>query len=336
MKSNTSEHGSLKAVVVALFANFFVTILKFAGWLITSSPSMLAEALHSLADVLNQCLLFIGIKSAQGKADTMHPYGKGAMQYLFNFMSAIGIFTLGCIVTIYHAIHDYMNPQPVESKWIWLNLGILIIAFIVEGYSAFIALKEIYKQKGRQSLMTFLKRSDDPTLTGVFLEDSAAVLGIIFALFGVGFSRLFQSNNPDVISAILIGIMMGLIAIFLGLSNASFLIGKSYGSDKEENYKDFIQSLPTVENVTDLRTEVLGPNKIHLYLKIELHGMLMADPELMTREAKDIQTGETSAIESLMNAYARAIRDVGPEIHSIEESIKKQFKEITQIDIELS
>lgn len=110
MNHSKSNHSSLKAVVVALLANFFVTILKFAGWLITSSPSMLAEALHSMADVMNQCLLFIGIKSSQGKADVNHPYGKGAMQYLFNFMSAIGIFTLGCIVTIYHAVHDYMHP----------------------------------------------------------------------------------------------------------------------------------------------------------------------------------------------------------------------------------
>lgn len=335
MNTSKSAHSSLKAVVVALMANFFVTIVKFAGWLITSSPSMLAEALHSLADVMNQCLLFIGIKSSQGKADSNHPYGKGAMQYLFNFMSAIGIFTLGCIVTIYHAVHDYMHPQSVDNKWIWLNLGILIFAFFIEGYSGIVALREIIKQKGKKSLIKFLKNSDDPTLVGIFLEDSAAVLGILFALFGVACSRIFQSNTPDVITAIIIGGMMGLIAVFLGISNARFLIGKSSGVDREEEYKEFIDKLPTVERVFELRSEILGPNKIHLYAKIELHGMLMADPEHMTHEARHVQAGDITAIEALMNAYSRAIRDVGPELQSIEEKTKEKFPEIVQIDFEL-
>lgn len=333
MKAQESN-GSLKAVLAALAANTFVTIIKFVGWIISSSPSMLAEALHSFADVLNQSLMFVGIKGA-ARTSKLHPWGQGAVQYLFNFMSAIGIFTLGCIVTIYHAVHDYLNPQPINYGWMWLNLMILCLSFLIEGTSCVIALKEIYKLKGKKSLRKFIMTSDDPTLVGVFLEDSAAILGILLAISGVGLSKYLGSNNPDIFAAIIIGGMMGLIALFLGIVNARFLIGKSSSPQKELEYQEFIESLPTVDKVMELKSEILGPNKVHLFIKVELHGSLMIDRDQIQKDAQEIEMGNITALEGLLDVYSRAIRDIGPEIISIETKIKKKFREIVTIDFEI-
>lgn len=217
------QANSLRTILTALVGNFFVTILKFIGWLVTSSPSMLAEALHSFADVMNQGLLFAGIHNSKRKATPEHPWGMGPIQYLFNLLSAIGVFTLGCVLTIWHAIHDYFNPTPISSWW-WLSICILAVAFVVEGYTCIVALKEIYARKGRKKFLTYLKNTDDPALIAVLLEDGAAMLGIFLAMTGVIVSKVTANPLADVVAAVVIGLMMGGIAWFLGITNAKLLL----------------------------------------------------------------------------------------------------------------
>jgi zinc transporter 9 len=324
---------SVRAILTALFGNFFVMILKFIGWIITSSPSMLAEALHSFADVMNQSLLYAGVQNSKGKATAEHPHGMGSVQYLFNFLSAIGVFTLGCVLTIWHAIHDYLNPTPV-SQWWWIGVIILTVSFLTEGYTCYVAVKEIYSRKGRKSFFKYLKQTDDPALIAILLEDSAAMVGIFIALFGVVISKLTANPVVDVVCAILIALMMGAIAWFLGITNAKLLIGKSISKEKEKEYKEFITSLNTVDKISELRTEVLGPHRVYLSFKAELHPTFFINIEHLQKDADEIKNGEP-AIKILMEASDRAVRSTAREIVQIEKLIKEKFPEISIIDLEL-
>lgn len=331
-KLNPPTH-SLQTVITALLGNFFVTILKFIGWLVTSSPSMLAESLHSFGDVMNQVLLYAGIQNSKGKTKE-HPHGRGSVQYLFNFMSAIGIFTLGCVVTIAHSLHEYFYPEARDNSWWWVSVIILIVSFVTEGYSCYVALQEVWKRKGRKTLIKFIKTTDDPALLAVLLEDSAALLGIMLALCGVIISQVTGSHLADVVCAIGIGIMMGGIAWFLGMTNAKLLIGRSVPAERETEYKEFIQSLKSVDKLIELRTEVLGPGRIYLFLKVDLHPTFFINIEHLYDSAEEIKNGESS-IKVLMEASDRAVRSTAREIVKIEKIIKEQFPEIVIIDLEL-
>jgi zinc transporter 9 len=327
------HYNSLGTILAALMGNFFVMILKFIGYGITSSPSMLAESLHSFGDVMNQALLYAGVQRSKRKATIEHPHGLGPVQYLFNFMSAIGVFTLGCVVTIWHAVSDYANPGPVNSWWL-VSVIILTISFLVEGYTCYVAFKEVYKQKGNQRLLKYLRHSDDSALIAVLLEDSAAVLGIVLALSGIILTRITGNHVFDVLSAVTIGVMMGFIAWFLGTSNAKLLIGKAIPEDKEKEYKNFIQSLNSVDKVSELRTEVLGPRRVYLSFKADLHPMYFMNLDHLSDSAEEIKNGE-SPIKVLMEVSDRAVRSTAREIVQIEKLIKERFPEVAIIDLEL-
>jgi zinc transporter 9 len=294
---------------------------------------MLAEALHSTADILNQSLLYIGIKSSKNRGSKQHPWGTGAMQYLFNFISAIGIFAVGCILSLWNTACQFVHPEPHSSKWLWLNLLILVLSFCIEGYSCVISLKAIWKEKDGESIFIFLKSTQNPTLVAIFLEDSAALIGILIALVGVGLAELFKAPIFDLLSSAIIGVLMGLVAVFLGVSNALFLIGKSVESDKEDEYKDFIEKLESVEKVVEIRSEVLSPNRIHLSLKVELHPAFIVDIEQLKDEAEAIRDGEP-IMKVLMEVASRSVRATGREIASIERKIREEFPEIVSIDFE--
>lgn len=326
-------HNSLGTIMAALMGNFFVMILKFIGYGITSSPSMLAESLHSFGDVMNQALLYAGVQRSKRKATKEHPHGLGPIQYLFNFMSAIGVFTLGCVVTIWHAISDYANPAPISNWWI-LSVIILTISFFVEGYTCLVAFREVSKQKGSQKLLKYLRTTDDSALVAVLLEDTAAVLGIILALTGIIMTKVTGNHIFDVGAAVIIGAMMGFIAWFLGMTNAKLLIGKAIPAEREKEYKKFIQSLSTVSKVSELRTEVLGPKRVYLSFKADLHATFFINLEHLADSAEELKNGE-SPMKVLMEVSDRAVRSTAREIVQIEKLIKEQFPEVAIIDLEL-
>ena len=231
-----SGHGdgdnTLKAVLVAVSVNAVITVAKYIGWAITLSPSLLAEAIHSTADVGNQFLLWIGIKVSAREPDEEHPYGWGPARYLWNLKSAMGIFFLGCGVTLYHGVHhallllkgaEHLHEQDPHHVGIWILVG----AAVLEGYSLLVALRGIRKAKGEQGWLEYMSHGDDPTSVGVLLEDSTAVLGVSIALAGLGLSTALHSPVPDVAATILIGILLGWVAYFLARANGRLLIRKS-------------------------------------------------------------------------------------------------------------
>ena len=302
-------HSSERVVKLALMSNLSVFVVKLLGWIFTSSPSLLAEAMHSLADTFNQTLLLLGIRKSQAP-------NKGSMQFLFNFSSALGVFVLGGCVTIYHAIHDIFNPAPIQSSdtLFYVGIGIIIFSFFVEGYSCLFAIKEVYKKKGNRSLISFLSESDDTTLVGIFLEDSAALLGLIIALAGMITSKVIDSNIPDIVAAITIGLMMGFIAIVLTINNSRLLIGKSLSDERMNEIKDMVESTLLVDKVKIITTEIIGTNKVNLYCSVEINGAaLITNAEVIESIAEikdDLNDGETIA-PIIVDMCDRTVRKLG-------------------------
>src|SRR5690606_30538619 len=187
-----SAEGGTKAVIAALTANSFIALCKFGGWALTQSSAMLAEAIHSVADAGNQALLLVGGRRAQRQATPEHPFGYGRERYIFAFLVAIVLFSVGGVFALYEAYHKYEEVHAghpnelLESQWWWVPLAILVAAIVAEGLSFRTAIKESGKTKGRQSWSRFIRSAKAPELPVILLEDFAALVGLVFALAGVG------------------------------------------------------------------------------------------------------------------------------------------------------
>lgn len=330
------EEHSTKAVISGVSANALVTLAKFLGWFLSYSPSMLAEAVHSLADTLNQILLYVGIQHASGKPSKRYPWGKGQARYIWNLVSAVGIFFVGFGVTTYHGVHSLIYPEAVTKVTSYnIPLFILVISLIAEGYSFLVALKSVRQLKGDQSLFRYIIQGDDPTAVAVLLEDSIAVLGVITAFIGIIFSQKLQSDVPDSIAATFIGCLLGIMAIVLAIANGRLLMGVSAGSDSEAEIREFIESYPTVEHVVSLKTAVLSPGRLRISIEVEFHGGILINRQQIERDADRIRDGEDPAY-ILVETAERMVRTVGREINKLEAELHKQFPEVAIIDLEVN
>ena len=193
-----SDDSSTKVVVSAIAGNLIITIAKTFAWTINFSPSMLAEAIHSLADTCNQALLFVGIKHSRKGASPSFPMGRGMARYLWNLISAVGIFFVGFGVTFYHGVSTLIfrygeKPDAISHT----AIGVLIFAFLLEGYVFSIAYKAVFSEKGNTSIKDLIFSSDDPTSIAVLFEDGIAVLGVLLALGGIWLSDIYQTVTFD-------------------------------------------------------------------------------------------------------------------------------------------
>lgn len=326
--------GGTKVVVQAIAGNTFITIIKFFGFFVTSSPSMMAEAVHSLADTFNQILLLIGLKQSQKEASRVYSTGMGGASYVWNLVSAVGVFFIGFGVTFYHGMHSLLSPTPHVSSISWIAIGVLIVSFIIEFYVLVGAYKEVQKSKGDLTYIQFFMQSDDPALIAVLLEDGAAVLGVVLAMIGLILGQVTGSPIFDAIVSLIISLLLAFLAISLGIINGKLLIGKSVTLSKETEMKDFIESFPEVDKVTALRTKIIGTGTVRLSLEVELQGENIIDYNLLKLEAQKIERGE-SAHKVLLKSSERMVRATGHAINQMEIKIHDQFPEVTLIDLEV-
>jgi len=330
-----AKDDSIVVVLSAICGNLLLTIAKLFGWLISGSPSMLAEAIHSFADTANQGLLYIGIQHSRGGPSREFPWGQSASRYLWNLISAVGIFFIGFGVTTYHGVGSLFKfHETLLPKLYWLPITILTLSFFVEGYVLLIAYKKIKKKQGRRSLKNIILSGDDPTIVAVLLEDSIAVLGVITALAGLWLSHLYQSPVPDAIASIVIGILLGIMAVLLAFVNGRLLIGMAVSETKENDIRHYIEVYPSVEKVISLKTQILGPNQVKLTAEIEFHGGIMFDRKQVESDADLIRQGE-EPLPILVDTIERTVRVVGNEINRLERAIREQFPEITSISLEV-
>jgi cation diffusion facilitator family transporter len=266
------SHGDSKAVIAACAANAGIAVAKIIGFSLTGAASMLAEAVHSLADTGNQVLLLYGQRRGQRAANAQHPFGYARERYFWSFIVAMVLFALGSVYAIYEGIHRLLHPTPLESPGI--ALAILGVAVLLEGWSFRTALREARTLRGQQGWLEFIRRTKAAELPVVLLEDAGALLGLVFALLAVGLASLTGDARFDGMGSIVIGVLLGVIALLLSFEMQSLLIGESADPDVEEQIRGALLASPDVKRLIHMRTVHLGPDDLMVAAKLEFEPML--------------------------------------------------------------
>ncbi|HLU56781.1 MAG TPA: cation diffusion facilitator family transporter [Pseudonocardia sp.] len=259
--------GGTRAIVAALLANAGIALAKFIGYLITGSSSMLAEAVHSVADTSNQGLLVLGGRTARRAATPEHPFGYGRDRYFYSFVVALLLFTLGSVFAIYEGIHKLESHEPLTSPVV--AVVILVVAIALEGFSFRTAIHESRPLKGDGTWWQFIRQSKVPELPVVLLEDLGALVGLVLALLGVGLSVLTGDPVWDAIGTICIGVLLGIIAIILIVEMKSLLIGEGAAPPVLSEIVSALES-GDVQRVIHIKTQYIGPEELLVAAKIAL------------------------------------------------------------------
>jgi cation diffusion facilitator family transporter len=268
---SAGQDSSLRAILYAFIANFGIALAKTWGAVITGSGSMLAEAIHSYADTTNQALLFLGIKQSQRPPDDDHPLGYGKLSYFWSFIVALMLFSLGGLFSIYEGLHKLQNPEPLNQ--IWIAVGILVFAIVLEGGSLFGALREIGKLRGSSSFRYWLRHTRNAELVVVFGEDVAALLGLSLALMALLMTAYTGNPVYDAMGSIAIGIVLICVSVFIAIRIRSLIIGKSAEPELQKLINDIVEADTAIEEVLNTITVQLGPQMM-LAAKIRMRSDL--------------------------------------------------------------
>lgn len=263
-----STEGSTKAILAALAANAGIAVAKFVGFVITGSSSMLAEAVHSVADTSNQGLLLFGQRQARKEATSLHQFGYGRSRYFYSFVVALVLFSLGAIFALYEGYHKISHPRALTSPIV--AVVILVVAIGLESFSFRTAMVESRPLKGRSTWWQFIRRSRNPELPVVLLEDTGALLGLLFALGGVGLTVLTGDPVWDGVGTMLIGALLGVIAVILMVEMHSLLIGEGATAEECRAIQAALEGTDRIDRVIHLRTQYLGPDEMLVAAKIAL------------------------------------------------------------------
>jgi cation diffusion facilitator family transporter len=285
---------SLRTILFALGANFAIFLSKLVAAILTGSGSMLAEAVHSLADCGNQGLLLIGMRQARRAPSPNHPLGYGLVVYFWSFIVALLLFSVGGVFSFYEGVHKLQHPEALRLPW--LAIGVLGFGFVAESFSMWGCLREVRKARGGKNLWRWFRESRQSELIVVFGEDLAALLGLALALIAV--IATMVSGNPlfDACGSIAIGVLLCVVAAFVARQVASLMIGQSAEPRVRKAIGDFVRAQPDVEHVFNLITLQLGPD-VMVATKAQMRG-------------------ELSAVELIQ------------AINRVEAAMKKQFPEI--------
>lgn len=266
-----SASGGSKAIIAAFLANLGIALAKFVAWALSGSASMLAEAIHSVADSGNQLLLMRGGRRARREADQEHPFGYGRERYVSAFVVSIILFSLGGLFAVYEGLQKLIDPHEIDSTWWWLPLAVLVIAIGLESFSLRTAVRESNRVREKdQSWFSFVRRSKAPELPVVLLEDVGALIGLTFALFGVGLTLITGNTMFDALGTLMIGLLLILIAIVLGLETKSLLIGEGATPTDHDLIVEAITGGREVQKLIHIKTLYLGPDELMVAAKIAL------------------------------------------------------------------
>jgi cation diffusion facilitator family transporter len=283
--------GSTKAILAALFANLGIAIAKFVGYAFTSSSSMLAEAIHSVADTSNQALLLLGSRRAARDATPDHPFGFGRERYFWSFIVALVLFTLGGLFAIYEGVHKLGETSHEVSNVGWA-IGILVLGIFLESYSFLTAVKESRPLKGKASWWEFIRHSRTPELPVVLLEDLGALMGLVLALLGISIAAITGDFRWDAYGTIAIGTLLVVIAAVLVLEMKSLLMGESALAPMRATIVSAIEESADVKRILHMRTQHIGPDELLVAAKVQLKQGL-----------------DTAGVAAAINQAERRIRD---------------------------
>ncbi|MEJ1154898.1 cation diffusion facilitator family transporter [Microbacterium marmarense] len=262
-----SASGGGKAILAAFLANLGIAIAKFVAYFVSGSASMLAEAIHSVADSGNQLLLMFGGRQARRQADAEHPFGYGRERYVYAFVVSIILFSVGGVFSIYEGVEKITNPHELTNAW--LPITVLLIAMVLESFSLRTAVKESNQVRAEgQSWIAFVRRAKAPELPVVLLEDVAALTGLFFALLGVGLTVVTDNPLFDAIGTLMIGTLLVLVAIVLGIETKSLLVGEGATVTDRDRIVEAVLDGPEVYKIIHVKTLYLGPDELLVAAKL--------------------------------------------------------------------
>lgn len=259
-------------VIIALAANTTLAILKSIVAVLTGSASMVAEAAHSWADAGNEVFLVIAERRAEKPADDTHPLGFGREAYIWSMIAAFGLFGVGAGVSVWHGIQS-LGAEESEASYLWAYV-VLGVAFVLEGISFMQARREVRRgaERAEVSRVMFLDKTSNPTLRAVYFEDAAALIGIVIAASGLVLHQVTHQPVWDAIGSILVGLLLGFVAIYLLRRNMAFLVGQIADPRIHERVLAWLRERPEVASVNSLHLEYVGPGKIFLVGSVDLDG----------------------------------------------------------------
>lgn len=253
------DHGSVRAILFAFLANAGIAALKLAAAFMTHSAAMLAEGIHSLADAGNQVLLWLGHRLSQRQPSESHPFGYGKERYFWSFVVSLLLFTMGGLYSIYEGVSKLLHHHAIEIPLI--NVAILVVGIFLEGGSWYVAVRALTPEyRTPWAFLRYARKTKAPTLTVVIFEDTAALLGLTFALVGTLLAMLTGKSHYDALASLFIGILLVVVAWIIARETRSLLIGE--GLEKKQ-VREIVERLNSMGvRVVDFRSLFLGPSSL--------------------------------------------------------------------------
>lgn len=278
------SHGSKKVVLLALGANFGIAIAKFAAFFLTASASLLAEAVHSLADTGNQLLLLLGMSRAEKPPDDRHPFGYKMESYFWSFIVAVMLFSLGGLFAVYEGLHKLHELEEARAagestamEHPYVGIGVLLVSIVLEGWSWLAATRLVNRLRGEQGLFSFIEASKSTEIIVVWMEDTGALIGLLLALAGL--VLVLATGNPfwDVYSTFTIGGLLIVIAFLVARETKSLLIGEGATEAVQQEIRLVVEKSEGVAELIYMRTMQLGEDELLVTLKVQWESGLTID-----------------------------------------------------------
>ncbi len=291
--------------MAAVIGNLIIAIIKFIAAALTGSSAMISEGIHSLVDTGNGCLLLLGMKDAKKPADAIHPFGHGKSLYFWTNIVAISIFGIGGGMSLYEGI-SYISQITPDT-----HLGdptaayiVLAICFLIEGATFTVAVRHFLKAKGELGAWQFIKQSKDPSLYAVVFEDSAALLGLVFAFLGIFLGHMFNNPYLDGVASIAIGLLLMSVAWFLASRTKGLLLGEGVNSEELADIRRRVESDPAVERAGDILTMYMGPHELLVNMGVCFFAGTTA--EQMHESIRRVEADLSSAYPEINRVYIEA------------------------------
>ncbi|KAJ3266308.1 hypothetical protein HDU77_001797 [Chytriomyces hyalinus] len=346
-KANHNENleGSHKVVLLAMTSNFCMFSAKLYAAIVSGSASMFAEALHSLADLLNEMLLMIGIRRSLQEPDANHPYGFSSERTAWALVSSVGIFFLGGGVSMYHGINGLLSPHSIGDATI--GFWVLGLSLCFEIVTLTYAFRQISRSAAasRMSFVTYLRRGSDPSSVQVFLEDCSSIVGIVIASTCLSLAKYLSLPFLDNVGSILIGILLASLSMFLVRRNIASLVERSMESNRRDEIVAIIEADPVVRSLHDVKTTQIGPDWVRFKAEVLFDGEEVARRYVdaswkdgyMGLEYEKVKAfgSEEEFRKWFVEHGGKVVAKLGTEVDRIELDLKAKAPEVKHCDLEI-
>ncbi|HEX6714378.1 MAG TPA: cation diffusion facilitator family transporter [Thermoleophilaceae bacterium] len=263
--------------MTALAANTTIAVAKGTAAALTGSPALFAETLHTLADAGNEALLWVALRRSSRPADASHPLGYGPERYYWALLAAIGMFVIGGALSIWEGVHALLEPTPLETFWV--GVVVLVIALALDSVSRTVALRQLRRQAAARGITVraLLRETPDPTLLTVYLEDSIDVLGASLALVALVLHRVTDSAVPDAVVTIIIGLLLGYVALRLTARNRQLLANQAVPDRYVVQLRERLMRMDGVEDVAWMEAVYLGPREVLVAADVQMNPVLTGE-----------------------------------------------------------